>query len=44
VRNYPIVQAGTVVVVLFYILANTSSDLLASVLDPRIKANRAAAP
>jgi peptide/nickel transport system permease protein len=44
VRNYPVVQAGTVVVVLFYILANTSSDLLASVLDPRIKANRAAAP
>jgi peptide/nickel transport system permease protein len=43
-RNYPIVQAGTVVVVLFYILANTSSDLLASTLDPRIKANRAAAP
>ncbi len=43
-RNYPIVQAGTVVVVLFYILANTSSDLVASVLDPRIKANRAAEP
>ena len=42
-RNYPIVQAGTVVVVLFYILANTCSDLLARVLDPRIKANRAAA-
>jgi peptide/nickel transport system permease protein len=43
-RNYPIVQAGTVVVVLFYILANTCSDLLASVLDPRIKANRETAP
>jgi peptide/nickel transport system permease protein len=40
VRNYPIVQAGTVVVVLVYILANTCSDLLVSALDPRIKANR----
>jgi ABC-type dipeptide/oligopeptide/nickel transport system permease component len=38
------VRAGTVVVVLFYILANTCSDLLASLLDPRIKANRVTAP
>lgn len=37
-RNYPVVQAGSLLVVVFYIAANAAVDLLAALLDPRIAA------
>lgn len=36
VRNYPVVQAAVLVIVLIYILANLAVDLINSRLDPRI--------
>lgn len=36
VRNYPVVQAGSLIVVVFYIAANACADSLAAMLDPRI--------
>jgi peptide/nickel transport system permease protein len=35
-RNYPVVQAGVVVVVLAYVVANLLVDLLNGILDPRV--------
>jgi peptide/nickel transport system permease protein len=35
-RNYPVVQAGVVIVVLAYVLANLLVDLLNGILDPRV--------
>ncbi len=35
-RNYPVVQAGVVVVVLAYVIANLLVDILTGVLDPRV--------
>jgi peptide/nickel transport system permease protein len=37
-RNYPVVQAGSLVVVVFYITANAAADMVAAILDPRIAA------
>jgi peptide/nickel transport system permease protein len=37
-RNYPMVQAGALLVVVFYIVANAGADMLAALLDPRIAA------
>lgn len=36
VRNYPVVQAAVLVIVIIYILANLAVDLINSRLDPRI--------
>lgn len=36
VRNYPVVQAAVLVIVVIYILANLAVDLINSRLDPRI--------
>lgn len=36
VRNYPVVQAAALVIVVIYILANLAVDLINSRLDPRI--------
>ena len=35
-RNYPVVQAGILVVAVLFILVNLVTDLLYGVLDPRI--------
>jgi peptide/nickel transport system permease protein len=35
-RNYPVVQAGVVVVVLCYVIANLLVDVASGVLDPRV--------
>jgi peptide/nickel transport system permease protein len=39
-RNYPVVQAGSLFVVVFYIAANAGADMLAAMVDPRIAAAR----
>ena len=36
-RNYPVVQAGILVVALIFILVNFITDLLYGVLDPRVE-------
>ena len=37
-RNYPVVQAGALLVVVFYVAANAGADMLAALVDPRIAA------
>jgi ABC-type dipeptide/oligopeptide/nickel transport system permease component len=39
-RNYPIVQGGVLVIALIFILVNLATDLLYSVLNPRIGAGQ----
>jgi peptide/nickel transport system permease protein len=36
-RNYPVVQAGVLVVALMFILVNLATDVLYGVLNPRIR-------
>jgi peptide/nickel transport system permease protein len=43
-RNYPVVQAGVLVIVLLFVLTNLLVDLSYSWLDPRIARTRATAP
>lgn len=35
-RNYPVVQAGVVIVVLCYVVANLLVDVVSGILDPRV--------
>jgi peptide/nickel transport system permease protein len=39
-RNYPVVQAGMLVVALLFILVNLATDILYAILNPRIGAER----
>jgi peptide/nickel transport system permease protein len=43
-RNYPVVQAGVVVVVLAYVTANLLVDVLTGILDPRVMRAQRPAP
>jgi peptide/nickel transport system permease protein len=40
-RNYPVVQAGILVVALIFILVNLATDLLYGVIDPRLEESEA---
>jgi ABC-type dipeptide/oligopeptide/nickel transport system permease component len=35
-RNYPVAQAGLLVLVLVYVTANLAVDIINSLIDPRI--------
>ena len=35
-RDYPVVMAGTMVVVTFVVLVNLCADILNTIIDPRI--------
>jgi peptide/nickel transport system permease protein len=38
-RNYPVVMGAVLVTTVLYVLATLIADLLAALLDPRVRAN-----
>jgi peptide/nickel transport system permease protein len=38
-RNYPVVMGAVLVTTILYVLATLIADLLAALLDPRVRAN-----
>ena len=40
-KNFPVVQASVLILALFYVVVNTAVDLSYSLLDPRIRHDRA---